>query len=206
MRRAACAFLQLLVASCAASRIGVDLGRFDLTDPSAWEVTLRTGPEGEAVPCLELVGSSDYAPPHRSPRSIALLRERELGDFVLEASLMQTGREYGHRDLCLFFGHRGPARFYYVHLATSPDEHAHNVFLVDGADRRRIAEIPDEGVDWGTEEWHRVRLERTLADGAIRVWFDGELVLEASDHTHGRGRVGFGSFDDTGAFAQIDTR
>ena len=36
------------------------------------------------------------------------------------------------------------------------------------------------------------------------MWLDGELVLEAADTTFGRGRVGFGSFDDTGAVRRID--
>ena len=36
--------------------------------------------------------------------------EGEDPDFVLEADLLQTGRQYGHRDLCLFFGFVSPIR------------------------------------------------------------------------------------------------
>lgn len=175
--------------------VGSDaLGDFAFSDPAAWHL---------AGTSLELAAASRYGPPHRSPLSIALMRDLEVGDFTLEASLMQTGREYGHRDLCIFFGFQDPANFYYLHLATTPDDHAHNVFLVDDADRRRIAEVPEGGVDWGTGIWHDVRIERTIADGAVRVFFDGELILDATDATHGRGRIGFGSFDDTGRFARI---
>lgn len=180
-----------------------DLQAFDLSDPAAWSTSNRVGPDGEEVTCLELVGSSDYSPPHRSPRSIALVQDLVVGDFTLVADVMQTGREYGHRDFCLFFGFEDPANFYYVHLASSPDNHAHNVFLVDDAARVRIAEIPAAGVDWGTERWHRLRLERELETGLIRVWFDEEQVLETTDTSHGRGRLGFGSFDDTGSVGSV---
>lgn len=181
-----------------------DPGTFDFTDADAWSTARRPGPDGAAeVACLELVSASEYAPPHRSPLSIALVRDLVVGDFALEADVMQTGREYGHRDFCLFFGFQDPANFYYVHLATSPDDNAHNVFLVDDAPRRRIADVSPVGVDWGTERWHRLRLERRVEAGTIRVLFDGEVVLETEDKTHGRGRIGFGSFDDTGAVSGV---
>lgn len=181
-----------------------DLAAFDCTDAAAWSLGRRAGMDGVAeVDCLELASASTYSPPHRSPLSIALVRDLVVGDFALEADVMQTGREYGHRDFCLFFGFEDAANFYYVHLATSPDDNAHNVFLVDDAPRRRLADVSPVGVDWGTERWHRLRLERRVEAGTIRVLFDGEVVLETEDTTHGRGRIGFGSFDDTGAVSGV---
>ena len=119
------------------------------------------------------------------------------------SQLLQTGREYGHRDLCLFYGFVDAAHYAYVHLATTPDANAHNVFLVDGADRRPLASIPAEGVDWGTDEWHRVRVER--AGTQVRVFFDRapDPLFVVEDPTSGVGRVGVGSFDDTGRFAEL---
>lgn len=157
---------------------------------------------------LELLGQSDYAPPHRSPTSIALVPELELRDFDLEVELMQTGRAYGHRDLCLFFGFQDPAHYYYVHLATTPDANAHNVFRVDGAPRTNVAPVAAKGVDWGQEEWHRVRIERRVEAGTVRVFWDGGAtpVLEATDATFGWGRIGFGSFDDSGRVGSVRIR
>ena len=174
------------------------LTRFDYTDGARWRVH-----EGS----LELQAAGDYdpatayEPPHRSPHSIALLRDAEVGDFTLDVRLMQTGREYGHRDLCLFFGFEDAANFYYVHLATTPDPRAHNVFLVDDADRVALAPVPEDGADWGTDAWHDVRVER--AGARIRVFFDDELTHELEDATHGAGRVGIGSFDDQGRFDDL---
>ena len=56
--------------------------------------------------------------------------------------------------------------------------------------------------DWGQEEWHHVRLVRDVDAGVVRVYFDDMLVpvLEAEDRAIEWGRIGFGSFDDTGRF------
>ena len=138
----------------------------------------------------------------RSPTSLAVLKEPVVGDFVLSVDLLQTGREYGHRDLCLFFGYTSPTSYYYVHLAPAPDERAHNVFIVNGADRARIGPIPRSGFGW-RDVWHTVRLER-IGD-SIRVFADDdpEPILAVRDSTFRSGRIGFGSFDDQGMFARV---
>lgn len=181
------------LASCAGRGDLAESATFDLTDPEAFVI------DGDEV---ALVGPAAYAPPHRSPHAIALLDGTEFRSFTLDVEMMQTGREYGHRDLCLVFGFESAARFYYVHMATTPDANAHNVFLVDGAARRNLLPAQAEGVDWGQGEWHRVRLVRDVDAGAVRVFFDDmdAPVLELQDTTIEWGRIGFGSFDDTGRF------
>jgi hypothetical protein len=176
------------------------LGGLAFTDPAAW----KWSADGEGF-ALELAAPSKYAPPVRSPVNIAVVGDRIFGDFVLEVDLIQTGKEYGHRDMCLFFGMQDPAHFYYVHLATAADDHAHNVFIVKGAPRTKIAKETTKGVNWGLGVWHTVRLERRVAEGTIRVFFDDRTqpVMVAEDKTFGAGWVGFGSFDDTGKVDNI---
>lgn len=176
------------------------LEKLQVTDAEAWDWSDEGG-----VNSLELLGKSEYSPPFRSPHSIALVDELLVADFDLEVDLLQTGREYGHRDMCLFFGFESPSRFYYVHLASQPDPHAHNIFLVDNAPRRAIAPVGEKGIDWGEEVWHHVRIERRVESGTIRVFFDDmEMpVLETVDKTLSWGRVGFGSFDDSGRVARL---
>ncbi len=173
------------------------LDDFTFSDKRAWNY----GNEGGRG-YLDLVGGSKYKPKHRSPLNIALIDDLLLADFVLEAEAWQTGREYGHRDLSLFFGFEGPNRYYYAHLATEPDDRAHNIFLVDHADRAPMGAIPDKGVDWGSG-WKRVRVERQ--GGALCVYFDGEKTPTVSTDADplGWGRLGFGSFDDTGRFSKV---
>jgi hypothetical protein len=98
---------------------------------------------------LELVKQSAYQPPFRSPINIALIKGKAFGDFILEADCLQTGKEYGHRDMCLFYGFLSPSRFYYTHLATAADPNAHNCFVVNDAARRNFASHVSKGVDWG---------------------------------------------------------
>jgi hypothetical protein len=168
---------------------------FIMTDPAAWRQTRTNG-----ISALELIQQSKYEPAVRSPFNIALLADKLLTDFVLEADLMQTGKEYGHRDMCLFFGFQSPTKFYYAHIATAADDHAHNVFIVNGAPRTKIAKETTKGVNWGLGTWHHVRLVRQGSTGLIRVYFDDltRPIMVAEDKTFPSGYVGFGSFDDTG--------
>lgn len=168
------------------------------SDPGAWRV-VRT----ESTIVLELAGGTAYVPPFRSPHSIALLPD-VYGDFVLEFEARQTGPEYAHRDLCVFFAFESPSRFAYVHLASKPDQNAHNVFVVDSAPRRNLLPPREHGIEWGVDVWHRVRVERTLADRSVRVYFDdpAQPIFEGVVPL-GVGRVGVGSFDDSGCFRAI---
>jgi hypothetical protein len=173
---------------------------FVFSDSMAWKRS-----SDEDGPALELSAQSHYEPPVRSPVNIALLADRVFGDFRLECEVRQTGREYGHRDFCLFFGFQNPTNFYYAHVASAADDHAHNLFVVNNAPRTKIAKETTLGVNWGTNAWHKIRLERKLADGAIRVFFDdlSKPIMVAEDRTFGAGYVGFGSFDDTGRVRNI---
>lgn len=148
---------------------------------------------------LALKGPSAYRPPVRAPQAIALCLPVAWDEFTLDCELRQDGREYAHRDLCLFFGYRDPTHFGYVHMASTADDNAHGIFLVDGAPRRQVTTTRTDGVQWGgADAWHRVRLERR--DGLVRVFFDDLTtpVMTADAAHFGPGFVGFGSFDDTG--------
>lgn len=173
---------------------------FVVTDPKAWKVSVETNNGA-----LELAAQSNYTPPVRSPLNVALIADLVLGDFILEADLVQTGREYGHRDMCVFFGFQASDKFYYAHMATAADDHAHNVFIVNARDRVKIARETTQGVNWGLGVWHKVRLERKTSDGSIRVFFDDmtKPIMTAQDTTFVQGYVGFGSFDDTGKVDNI---
>ena len=134
------------------------LDGFVFSDPAAWR--WRDG-------SLELFQQSNYKPAHRSPLNIALLGDRQYGSFTLEADLMQTGQEYGHRDMCLFFNFVDPDHYYYAHIATATDDHAHNIFIVNGADRKKISTTTTKGHDWGKEKWHKVKIVRDVDTGVI---------------------------------------
>ncbi len=167
----------------------------EFTDPNTWR---RVDNEDGAY--LELFrGVGSYRPEVRSPRSFALLMPLTVGDFVLEMDVESTELRAGaHRDTCYFFGFTDPANFYYVHIASAADPNAHNIFRVQDAPRTNIASFVTDGVDWGVAIRHRVRIERTVADGLIRVFFNDldAPIMEATDTSFDFGHIGFGSFDD----------
>jgi len=174
-------------------------GKWEMTDPKAWAVTGEPGAKA-----LSLKESSDYSPPVRSPKSIAWLKEIQAGDFILDLRIKQTGREYGHRDACVFLGRQDASHFYYVHLATKADDHANSIFLVNGAPRVSIAKERTTGTQWSSE-YHHVRIKRSVESGKIEVFFDdmSKPAMVAEDKTFGVGQIGVGSFDDSADFDDI---
>ncbi len=171
----------------------VSLTSFEFSDPKAW----RWSDQGKTSGCLELFQQSKYPTKYRSPFNLAMLKTKKFGDFVLEADMLQTGKEYGHRDMCLYFHFASPTKFYYTHLATKPDPNAHNIFVVNEAARKSFAPISKQGIDWGSD-WQHVRLERIGDD--IRVFYQDMTtpVLSAQHSDFHEGYIGVGSFDDTG--------
>ncbi len=176
------------------------LAAWTFTDPAAWRLT----DEGVSGKALELFQQSKYTPEVRSPVNYALYKDLDVADFDLEIDLQQTGREYGHRDLCLFFGFQDPSHFYYVHLATAADPHAHSIFLVNGEPRVSIAQERTDGVAW-TDGWHKARIKRRVDSGLIEVYFDDmtKPIMTTKDTTFTHGRIGVGTFDDTGRFDNL---
>jgi len=177
---------------------------FEFTSPEKWKwATVKT--DGKTNGTLECLGQGKYKPKVRSPRIIGLIGGKVFGDFIMEVDLCQTGREYGHRDMCIFLGFTTPSQFYYVHMATKADKNAHNVFIVNDKPRTNIAKKTTKGVVWGSEKWHHVRLERKASDGTVKVFYDDMKtpIMEASDKTFPKGRIGFGSFDDSGRVDNI---
>ena len=129
-----------------------------------------------------------------------------VGDFVLTVKVQSTHTDAGaHRDMCLFFNFQAPDKYYYCHLATKTDEHAHNIFIVNARPRTKISTSTTAGVDWGRGRWHKVRIERQCQSGSIKVYFDdmAKPIMTTTDTTFKEGWVGFGSFDDVGRIDNV---
>ena len=176
------------------------------SDPAVW--TFGTDENKKGYLQLEYDRKkykSTYTPKHRSPVHIALVKQYPVTDFVMDVELMSTTEPYGHQDLCLFFGFESPEKYYYVHIAKAADMNAHNVFIVNGADRKNVATETTKGVEWKKDTWHTARLVRQASTGKIEVYFDDmtKPIMKAEDKTFQKGFAGFGSFDDTGRFRHV---
>lgn len=177
-------------------------GRWQPFDARSWQI-LDT-PEGKVY---GLVADSKYQPPHRSPVNVSLLKNIVVADFTLECRVRSTVPDYGHRSLVLVFGYQDPAHFYYAHLAKKTDNHANQIFLVNGAPRVKISTETTPGTRWD-DAWHQVKIARDASDGSIEVFFDDmkRPVMEAVDDTFRWGQIGLGSFDDLGNFDNLTLR
>lgn len=169
------------------------------TDPKCWKVA-----EADGNKFFSQFEKCKYSPPHRSPVNFALLKDVTVGDFILEAKCRSTVKDYGHRDMCLFFGYQDPSHFYYVHLGKQADDHANQIFIVNSAPRTKISTKTTPGTNW-TDDWHHVKIVRRVADGTIEVYFDDMKtpVMTATDRTFASGRIGIGTFDDTGDWDDV---
>jgi hypothetical protein len=183
--------------------------RWRTTDPDpasgVWKI-VEAGPSGNHV--LRVTGKSKYGPPHRSPHSIALLRDVKVGDFELTMRVQNTNKTAGaHRDLCIFWGYQDPSHFYYVHLGAKPDPHACQIFIVNDAPRTMITVDQAKGTPW-TDGWHDVKVVRRVDDGMMGVYFDDmkKPYMTAKDKSFTWGQVGIGTFDDHGSFDDIELR
>jgi hypothetical protein len=145
---------------------------------------------------------SEYKPKHRSPFNISWLDHLRVGDFVIDYTLRSTTKAYAHRDMCLFFDQQDSDHFYYVHLGARSDAHSNSIMIVNG--QPRVTLIRAAETNW-TEGWHRVRLVRRADAGTIEVYFDdfSKPHMYAIDKVFPSGRVGIGSFDDTGCWRDV---
>src|SRR5581483_7301084 len=117
--------------------------RWQPTDPKAWKVIDDNGSK-----VYSQFQASKYNPPHRSPFNLALVKDLNVSDFVLDAKCRSTIKDYPHRDMCLCFGYQDPAHFYYVHLGKKTDDHANQIFIVNGAPRIKISTKTSPGTPW----------------------------------------------------------
>jgi hypothetical protein len=174
-------------------------GRWQTTDDAAWELHEHAG--GKAFGLNRRI--SDYQPKFRSPHNIALIKDLEVTDFVLQLKVKSTQDTGGHRDCCFFFGHQDPTHFYYVHMGAKPDPNSGQIMIVK--DAPRVALTQNQNPTPWNDAWHTVQLVRKVDEGTIEVYFDDlqTPLMKVTDKTFGKGRIGIGSFDDMNDFDDV---
>ena len=173
-------------------------------DPARWRVGEAGGNHFYELTAPGAAG------PIRAPTSWSVLTKPEVSEFVLTGRLRcETDAANIRRDMCVLFGFQDSTHFYYVHFSASSDA-VHNVIaLVNGSDRVKVNLEPEgKSIFRLTDKgWHDFKVVRE-AGGRIAAYLDDMAtpILTARDTTLGRGKVGVGSFDDTGAFDDIRLR
>ena len=173
------------------------LADWDLDGNGTWRVSGQTLVlEKEGVPGGKI----------RRPAALAILKSDPLTDLTMKLELRSTApADLAVRDVQLIVGYQSPSQFYYVHLSAKTDAVHNGIFIVNNADRKRIDQ-PNPMAYLTDQAWHRLRLERNVRTGSITVFFDDNPtpILSAVDKTLTWGRVGVGSFDETGEFRNVE--
>ncbi len=174
--------------------------KWETTDDASWTLTQQKGRSAWGLNKRK----SDYQPKFRSPHNVALVRDLQLTETVIDVEVKSTRDTGNHRDCCIFFQYQDPEHFYYVHLGAKPDSHSGQIMIVNGAARRALTTNKNP-VPWD-DQWHQVRLERDPSSGRIAVFFDDlkKPLMQVHDKTFEAGRVGIGSFDDMNDFANVN--
>ena len=150
---------------------------------------------------LHMLRSRDPLVPRR-PQQFARVKGRTVGSFTLETRVRREGS-----SMMIAFNYVDTLHFYYTHLSVDPGTKVdvHNgIFLVDGAPRRRIAGL-EAAPALPDKNWHKVRVERDVNSGWIKVFVDDEPQPRFSviDNTFKCGQIGLGSFDETGDYTDV---
>jgi hypothetical protein len=196
---------------CAATSRGAAMPLDLFADPTKWRFADESAwkwQDADSGKELILQKQNAYQPPFRSPVNIAWFDAREWTNFVLTLECQLTTFNDGNNDLCIAFAGTSDSQFYYAHLGEKADNAHHQIHIVNQADRKPITTFRNTGTPWKQDTWHKVKIIRNVATGDIAVWFDDmeTLILTAKDKTLEWGKIGLGSFDDTGRFRNIRIR
>ncbi|MFL6417047.1 MAG: hypothetical protein ACJ74Y_15400 [Bryobacteraceae bacterium] len=137
----------------------------------------------------------------RRPFQFALADTPPFSKVTLEADIRPL-----KRSIIIVYAYRDPGHFDYAHISTDIKAPVHNgIFHVYGGERVRIS--PEGGPASFPEinRWYHVKLVHDGQTGTVDVTVDGKPVpaLHAIDLSLTGGKVGIGSFDETGDFKNL---
>jgi hypothetical protein len=172
------------------------------SDPAHWRVVRQ---DDSFVYELAAPGKQGSV---RAPTSWSLLAGHDVTSFIFTGRLKSAADPANaNPDQCVFFHSQDPAHLYYVHFSARSDE-LHNIIgLVNGADRVKVnSEPPGKSTFRLTDtNWHPFKVSYDSETGRIEAFLDDmeRPILTAVDKTLDHGRVGVGSYDDTGCFDDL---
>jgi hypothetical protein len=157
----------------------------------------------DSVPVLRLLEHRGPLPGPRRPIQFALADLPEYGRVTLEADIRPLGG-----SLLIAFAYRDAGHFDYAHFSvdTAAKEPVHNgIFHVYGGERVRISSERGPAAFSAKGRWHHVKLTHDALAGTVDVLVDGQALpaLHAVDLSLGPGKIGPGSFDETGEFKNV---
>jgi hypothetical protein len=183
---------------CAQDKLSVFGQTWSVPLARDWKIS-----EDAGVPMLQLLVGREPEPGPRRPQQFALLDMPAAAQVSLDADVRPA-----KRSLIVVFAYQDQAHFDYVHFSTDTamKQPVHNgVFHVYGGERVRIS--PAEGVPAFREakQWYHLQVKWDGKTGQVQGFVDGMTIpaLHAVDLSLTKGRIGIGSFDETGDFKNV---
>jgi hypothetical protein len=138
----------------------------------------------------------------RRPTKYALLESRPYSKVTMEAEIKRNGR-----SLIMVYGWQDDAHYDYAHISVdaAATQNVHNgMFHIFGGERVRMSSLDGPG-SLPTQDWTPVKLVFDGETGRCYVEVSGKRnpSLDAVDLSLRWGRVGLGSFDETGDFRNV---
>jgi hypothetical protein len=138
----------------------------------------------------------------RRPTKIALLDSKPYRSVTVEAELKRDGR-----SLILVYAWQDETHYNYAHISSdmAANTNVHNgIFHIFGGERVRIS-LLDGPASLPDQEWTPVKLVFNGDSGRCYVEVRGKRNpgMEAVDLSLRWGRIGLGSFDETGNFRNL---
>lgn len=184
----------LSIAAPAADTLSVFGHQWTVQNASDWAVengVLRLKVSAEPVPGQP-----------RRPTKIALLESKPYTKVTVEAEIRRNAR-----SLIIAYAYQDEAHYNYAHISSdmAAKQNVHNgIFHIFGGERVRITPL-DGPASLETQEFIPAKLVFDGSTGHCYVEVNGKRnpSLDAVDMSLRWGRIGLGSFDETGDFRNV---
>src|SRR5206468_3289434 len=189
----------LLAASLlsAADTIQVFDHQWSVPNGSEWEIQKENG---TSVLHMKI----GHEPPSSGPRrpfQFAIADTQPFSKVTVEADVRPL-----KRSVMIVYDYEDPGHFNYAHISSDIKAPVHNgIFHVYGGERVRISPRRGPASFPEINRWYHVKLVADGSNGTVEVTVDGKPVpaLHAVDLSLTAGKVGIGSFNETGDFKNV---
>lgn len=171
--------------------------QWSVPNGSDWEVQKESG----ASVLHMKIGREPLASGPRRPFQFAIADTQPFSKVTVEADIRPL-----KRSVIIVYDYADPGHFNYAHISADIKAPVHNgIFHVYGGERVRISPQRGPAAFPEINRWYHVKLVADGGTGRVDVTVDGKAVpaLQAVDLSLTTGKVGIGSFDETGDFKNV---
>ena len=154
---------------------------------------------------LKLITPRPQQKDPRRPVQFALAQTANYGELEIDVEVKRNAK-----SMIIVYAYEKPGHFNYAHISDDMalKQPVHNgIFHCYNGDRVRISSLAGPST-LPTEDWTPVKLKYDAKNGRVQVWAAGvsSPSMIGVDLRVGAGRVGLGSFFDSGDFRRLKVK